>query len=189
MRSTGLVALAGLFLGAQAGAAEDSHRANVSVFLKGGIGDFTGDLGVLTISGPVWGLTVDVQPLKVLGIEIAYDGSRNPLHVSTTGSGALLRNGGTAMLKLGPPLFDLIKPWAGAGLGATQVTVLGDQSALFNNSFTEEVPLALGLEFNTRSVTAGIRYTYRFLLSEDIATGFAAPGNFNDFSATLGGRF
>jgi len=160
-------------------------RREVSVFLKGGLGDYTGNLGNVSDIGPTWGLSVDLQPLNIIGVEIAYDASRN--HLTGLGNTAALRNGASAMVKLAPPFIERVKPFVGAGLGGSYVAITGNNGG-YSNDFMGEIPLAAGLEFNSRSVTAGVRATYRILADEGWA-GVARTGGMFDTSLTLGGRF
>ena len=192
-----LLGLAVLVAGLTAGAARaqdyydrygNEHverRREVNVFLKGGVGGYTGELANVAHAGPTYGLTVNLQPLNILGVEIGYEGSRNHLSGLSDASASVYRNGASALMKVAPPFLERIKPFVGAGLGASLASIHG--SAAYRNDLMEEVPLAAGLEFNSRSVTAGVRATYRLLVDE----GFAGPrnGGLFDASVTLGGRF
>jgi opacity protein-like surface antigen len=169
-------------------------KGNVNVFLRGGIADYTGDLGDLTSTGPLWGLTLGIQPTTFLGFELGYEGSLNNVGDSVLGSDSpsLLRNGGTALVKLSPPFLTAVRPFVGAGLGLTYVSVRGPGSALFDDDLMGEVPLAVGLEFNTGGLTAGVRGTYRVLLDQGFANATAEDGvggGYMDASLTLGARF
>lgn len=179
-----------LVIGASASARE---RGDLNVAVKGGIGRFTGELDELSDSGPTWGALVNVQPWDVIGLELAYQGSRHDLiDPRLLGSPAVLRHGGDALLKLAPPFLERVKPFLGVGFGASYVTVTGETFGLYRGDTVEEVPFAAGLEFNAGPVTAGVRATYRALLDEEFAPGAplgAAEGGLLDFGATLGGRF
>ncbi|MFL5318523.1 MAG: outer membrane beta-barrel protein [Myxococcaceae bacterium] len=170
------------------------ERKDTSVFVKGGIGGYTGGLSDFTAAGPVWGVGVDLSPMRALGIELNYDGSRNALTDNRiAGSEAALRNGASAMLKIAPPLIDRIKPYIGAGLGASYVSIQGDGQGLYRNDLMEEVPLAAGLDFNSGALTAGFRAGYNILVDQGFADNAQANGNPNGslihMAATLGGRF
>ncbi|MHB8877301.1 MAG: hypothetical protein ACYC8T_26685 [Myxococcaceae bacterium] len=179
-------ALAACLASAHPAAAAD----RVSVFVRGGLGDYTGPLGRYTGRGPVWGLTVSVQRSKLVGVELAYEGSRNDLGPVVTPQASLLRNGGSALVKIGPQLIGLIRPFVGFGVGASNMSVLGERSEAFRSDWSAELPLTAGVEFNTRRLTAGIRGTYRLLPDQEVATNVSGGGgNFRDVSATLGGRF
>jgi len=55
--------------GGTAAAQEEPQRGKVSVFLRGGAGNYTGDFGENINVGPTWGLTLNLQPLRFLGSE------------------------------------------------------------------------------------------------------------------------
>jgi len=166
---------------------------NATLFLKGGIARYTGSVGDYLNAGPNWGLIVGVQPFSALGFEVGYEGSRNTLDdARLLGDTAVMRHGGTALVKISPPFLNAVRPFLGAGLGFSYASLQGDAGGLYESDLMEEVPLAAGLEFNSGRITAGLRFTYRFLLDE----GFAEPaypgasdGNLFDASATLGARF
>jgi opacity protein-like surface antigen len=169
-------------------------QGNVNVFLRGGIADYTGDLGDLTRTGPLWGLTLNLQPTTFLGFEVGYEGSLNKVGGDSILGDApsLLRNGGTTLVKLSPPFLTAVRPFVGAGLGLTYVSVRGPGSGLFDSDLMGEVPLAVGLEFNTGGLTAGVRATYRVLLDQDFANATSEDGvggGYMDASLTLGARF
>ena len=178
----GLCAAVCLLLALPAGADEQPQK-QVNVSLDGGIGGYTGDLSNSLSAGPVWGLRLGFQPLTMLGIEFAYEGSHNA--VSGT-AGSLNRNGMDAMMKLSPPFMHTVRPFVGAGIGASYVssTARGLMSDLM-----EEVPVAAGIEFNSPDFTAGFRTTYRFLIDNQITPTGNNPGGLFDAAVTLGGRF
>lgn len=181
----------GLGVGGTALAQDDERQGKLKVFLRGGVADFTGDVGEDIDSGPAWGLTVNVQPTNILGFEIGYDGSRNVIADDVLPDGSLLRHGASGLVKLAPPLIEVVKPFVGAGLGVSYISAKGGLE-LYDSDLVEEVPLAAGIEFNTGGLTAGVRATYRLLVDESFAAD-AAPGNpqggLFDASLTLGGRF
>ncbi|NOK19243.1 outer membrane beta-barrel protein [Corallococcus carmarthensis] len=168
-------------------------QGDVNVFLRGGIGDFTGDLGDLSSTGPLWGLTLNLQPTTFLGFEVGYEGSQNK--VSDTrlfDAPSLVRNGGSALVKVSPPFLTAVRPFAGVGLGLSYVDVRGAGAGLYDSDLMEEIPLAVGLEFNTGGLTAGVRGTYRVLIDQDFADATStddAGGGLMDASLTLGARF
>ena len=165
-------------------------RKQVSLSVRGGIGNYTGELGSYTNVGPVWGVILNLQPLRILGVEIAYEGARNGIN-TLFDDVAIVKNGGSAMLKFAPPLTDAVKPWAGIGLGVSYASVTRNETT-YRSDLMEELPLAIGLEFNTRDVTAGIRGSYHFLIDEQIirtASGRYVQGGLFDVAATVGLRF
>ncbi|MFN7134419.1 MAG: hypothetical protein ACK4N5_20230 [Myxococcales bacterium] len=170
-------------------AAESNRRyGDLNVMLKGGIGSFTGGLNEFTSAGPSWGAVLNLQPTRVLGFEVAYEGSHHAM--PGLGNAALLRNGGSAMLKLGPPLIDRYRPFVATGLGASFVRPQGADAAIAESDLMQEVPLVAGFEFNTRRVTAGVRASYRYLVDEQFLRPVGNPqGGMFDTSVTVGGRF
>lgn len=186
----GLLAV-GLATGASAARKDD--RGNANVFLRGGVGTYTGDISEHTASGPSWGVIVNVQPLNIIGIELGYDGSRNALtDERLIGDANVLRSGASALFKLAPPFIERIKPFVGAGLGATFVSVQGETGDLYRNDLMQEVPLSAGVEFNSGALHAGVRGTYRLLVDEgfvDEAAPGAQQGGLLEGNLTLGARF
>jgi hypothetical protein len=171
--------------------AQENRRGDLNVFLRGGVSDYTGDIGRDVQSGPAWGLTVNVQPTRIFGFELGYEGSKNDIDNELLPDASLTRHGGSGLVKIAPPLMERVKPFVAAGLGASYISVNGGQG-LYASDLVEEVPVAAGIEFNSGAVTAGLRATYRLLVDESFARG-SAPGNpqggLFDASFTLGGRF
>lgn len=190
--TTALV-LAAALVGSSALAAKRDQQGDTNVFLRGGVGDYTGDLGAVTAIGPMYGLVVNVQPFNILGVEIGYDGSRNALVDDRLDEDAnVLRNGASAMIKLAPPLLERVRPFVGAGLGASYVSVQGETGDLYENDLMEEIPLTAGLEFNSGALHAGLRGTYRLLVDEGFASAAipgAEQGGIVEGNFTLGARF
>jgi hypothetical protein len=172
---------------------DEKGRGDFNVFLRGGISGYTGDLGGLTGTGPAWGLTVNVQPTNILGFELAYDGSRNDVtDARLADDPSLYRHGASGLLKIAPPFMENVKPFVGAGLGVSYVSVRGASAGLYEDDTMEEVPFAAGLEFNSGSVTAGFRGTYRVLVDEGFADNAQpgdAGGDMLEAMFSLGGRF
>ena len=172
---------------------EGNKQGDLNVFLRGGVGNFTGELAAVTGAGPTWGVTLNVQPWNILGYEITYDGSRNLVDdARLVNQPAVTRHGVAGMLKLAPPLIEAVRPFVGFGLGATMVMVSKDAGGLYKNDLLEEVPVTAGLEFNTGAVTAGLRASYRLLIGESFAdpsTIGNLEGGYLDAALTLGARF
>jgi len=64
------------------------------------VAEFTGDVGNDIDTGPVWGLTVNVQPTNILGFEVGYDGSRNGIADDALPDGSLTRYGASGLVTL-----------------------------------------------------------------------------------------
>jgi hypothetical protein len=181
----------GLGLAGTALAQEDNKQGDLNVFLRGGVSDYTGDLGNDVQAGPAWGLTVNVQPMRSLGFELGYEGSKNDVTPDLAPDASFTRHGISGMLKVAPPLIEKVKPFVGVGLGASYISVDGG-AGLYDSDLVEEVPVAAGIEFNTGAITAGVRGTYRMLVDEGMADGANVgnpQGGLFDASFTLGGRF
>jgi opacity protein-like surface antigen len=173
--------------------AQKNTQGDVNVFLRGGVGDYTGDLGNLANTGPTWGLTLNVQPTTYLGLEVGYEGSQNKVDDNRLlEEPSLVRNGGSALVKVSPPLLTAVRPFVGAGLGISYVDVRGRGAGLYDSDLMEEVPLVAGVEFNSGALTAGVRGTYRILVDEGFAENATVEnpsGGLLDASLTLGARF
>lgn len=166
----------------------DRERRKLSVFLKGGVGNYTGGLGTYTQAGPTWGLTLDVQPLRMLGFEVGYDGGFNNVLSSSSNFG-LIRHGGSGLLKLSLPFVEAVKPFVGLGVGASYIQVGSASSTAYSSGLLAEVPLVAGVEFNAEAFTAGLRATYRVLVNQQVYEPRSAPAGFFDIAITLGLRF
>ncbi|QRO01167.1 hypothetical protein JRI60_20120 [Archangium violaceum] len=177
--------------------AQDGYprQGDVNVFVDGGIGGYTGDLGGLTATGPTWGVTLNLQPFKMLGFEVGYDGSKNDVtddRFRAADAPSFIRHGASSLVKLSPPM-ERIRPFVGGGLGVSYVYARGAQAGgPYESDLMEEIPLSAGVEFNTGALTAGLRGTYRILVDDgfaDAAVPGDASGGLLDASLTVGGRF
>lgn len=185
-----------LGLGVAGTAMAQDRQGDVNVFVDGGVGGYTGDLGELSATGPTWGVTLNLQPYKMLGFEVGYDGSKNDVtddRFRAAEAPSFIRHGATTLLKVSPPFMEKIRPFVGAGLGVSYVYVRGGGGAEeYDSDLMQEVPLAAGLEFNSGALTAGIRGTWRVLVDDNFADG-AVPGDASgalvDGTLTVGGRF
>ncbi len=164
--------------------------AGADIKLKGGLGTFTGDVGEYTSWGPSWGLAMGFDlPLGLIGIELAYEGSRNGLSDTRAPlSTGLLRNGATGIVKVSPLPLPIVNPFIGAGLGADYVSIQGQETAArYQSGFALELPIAVGIELNLLLLTVGARATYHLFLTQQFAipTG-GSRGNLFDVTATVG---
>lgn len=170
-------------------------QGDVNVFVNGGIGGYTGDLGQLSATGPSWGATLNLQPFSMLGFEVGYAGSKNDVtddRFRAAEAPSLIRHGATSLVKVSPP-FERVRPFVGAGLGVSYVYVRGGTGDTYTSDLMEEVPLAAGIEFNSGALTAGIRGTWRVLVDDNFADAAVstrdASGGILDAGLTVGGRF
>lgn len=171
------------------------RQGDVNVFVNGGVGGYTGDLGELSATGPTWGATLNLQPYKMLGFEVGYEGSKNDVtddRFRAAEAPSFIRHGATSLVKVSPP-FEKIRPFVGAGLGVSYVYVRGAGTGeTYSSDLMQQVPLAAGLEFNSGALTAGLRGTWRVLVDDNFADA-AVPGDASgalvDGTLTVGGRF
>ncbi len=168
----------------QGGAGGVFNDLNVSV--TGGLNTYTGDIGENTGAGGFLGVQANSRPLPLVGLELGYEGARNPFEDL---DGGLWRHNVGALAKVGPALGangDL-RPFVGAGIGVSLLNPSEDAEILFDNDLVTEVPLAAGVDYNFGAITAGARATYRLVGGEDL--GLAQDGNIVNFGLQLGGAF
>jgi len=156
------------------------------VNVSGGLNAYTGELGDNTGVGGFLGVQADSRPLPIVGLELGYEGSRNPFENL---DGALWRHNVGALAKVGPELLQNgnLRPYVGAGFGVSLLNPSEDAEILFDNDVVTEVPLAAGVDYNLGPITAGARATYRLVGGEDL--GLAQDGNIVNFGLQLGGAF
>ncbi|KFA94671.1 acyloxyacyl hydrolase [Archangium violaceum] len=187
-------AVLALGFGVAGTAMAQDKQGDVNVFVNGGIGGYTGDLGELSATGPSWGATLNLQPFSMLGFEVGYEGSKNDVtddRFRASEAPSFIRHGATTLVKVSPP-FEKVRPFVGAGLGVSYVYVRGGTGDTYSSDLMQEVPLAAGLEFNAGALTAGIRGTWRVLVDDNFADGAVsgdASGALVDGTLTVGGRF
>ena len=177
-----------VFLSAGSAFAYETPRY-FSLFVKGGAGDYLGNLQPFSTWGPTYGVGFGVQPLSFFGFEIAYDGSRNETPTQY-GSNAFWRNGGSVLAKFSIPI-PVFRPFIGAGFGVDYVSAVSSSGNNFSNSLFEEVPLAAGFDINVNSLTVGARATYHLMFNQGFVNvnGNDVRGGLIDVQLTLGGRF
>jgi len=160
------------------------HDFGVSV--SGGLNTYTGDLANLTGVGGSLGIQADARPLRMLGLELGYQGSRNPF---VDIDGGLWRHNVGALAKLGPELGARgnLQPFVGAGFGVSSLNPSGSAERIFSNDFVTEVPLAAGVDYKFGGVRAGARATYSILGGENLGAG--QSGNDVNFGLNVGGAF
>ncbi len=154
--------------------------------LTGGLNAYTGDIGDDTGTGGFLGVQANSRPLPLVGLELGYEGARNPFEDI---DGGLWRHNVGALAKVGPALGanGNLMPFVGAGIGVSLLNPSEDAEILFDNDVVTEVPLAAGVDYRLGGLTAGARATYRFVGGEDL--GLAQDGNIVNFGLQLGGAF
>ncbi len=169
---------------------DDYERGGITrdlgVTVSGGVIGYTGDLGADTGAGGFLGVQANSRPLPLLGLELGYEGSRNPFEDI---NGALWRHNIGALAKVGPELGDNgdLRPFVGVGLGVSLLNPSGDSEILFDNDLITEVPVAAGVDYDFGAITAGARASYRFLGGENL--GLDQNGNAINFGLQVGGAF
>jgi hypothetical protein len=156
------------------------------VSITGGLSTYTGDLGNDTGVGGSLGIQADSRPLRLLGVELGYEGSRNPFEGI---DGSLWRHNVGALAKVGPELGrnGNLRPYLGAGFGVSALNPSGNAELLFGNDFVTEVPLAAGVDYKFGALKAGVRGSYRILGGEDLDAG--QTGNNVNVGLQVGGAF
>lgn len=141
----------------------------MSVALEGGLGGYTGGLADSTAVGPVWGVRVG-QDMEILGGELAYQGSRNPIEdARLVDGGAVWRHGLEGLAKAGVEVGANVRPFVGAGLGVSYVNVSDTADPPYRNDFLAQIPLAAGVDWNRGALHAGVRASYSILLFDEFA--------------------
>jgi hypothetical protein len=155
--------------------------------VRGGLSSYTGELGEDTGAGAFLGIQAESRPMDLVGVELGYEGARNPFE--DIEGGALWRHNVGALAKVGPRLGqnDNLRPFVGAGFGVSLINPSDDAEILYDNDIVTEVPLAAGVDYKFGDITAGARATYRFLGAQD--QGLDQTGNAVNFGVNLGGSF
>jgi Outer membrane protein beta-barrel domain len=166
---------------------DDAGLTNdIGVTVLGGLNTYTGDIGDATGAGAFLGVQADSRPYDLVGVELGYQGSRNPFEDI---DGALWRHNVGALAKVGPQLGqnDNLRPFVGAGIGVSVLNPSEDAEFLYDTDFVTEVPLAAGVEYDFGGIVAGARATYRLVGGEDL--GLDEDGNLVNFGLQVGGNF
>jgi hypothetical protein len=166
--------------------ASGNTLGNINVSVTGGLNSYTGDIGGDTGPGGFLGVQANTRPLPLVGVELGYEGSRNPFEDI---DGGLWRHNVGALAKVGPTLGEdgNLRPFVGAGFGVSLLNPSEEGELFYNNDFVTEVPLAAGIDYNFGAVSAGARATYRVMGGEDL--GLARSGNIVNFGLQVGGAF
>jgi hypothetical protein len=160
---------------------------DLGVSVRGGLNSYTGELGEDTGPGAFLGVQAESRPWNLVGLELGYEGARNPIE-NFDGAGLWKHNVG-ALAKVGPQLGpnDNLRPFVGAGLGVSLLNPSEEAEFIYENDVVTEVPVAAGVDYKLGAVTAGARATYRFLGAQD--QGGDQTGNAINFGLNLGGSF
>jgi hypothetical protein len=171
---------------------EDAQGGNIitrdfGVTVSGGVNAYTNDLGDQTGAGAFLGVQANSRPLPIVGLELGYEGARNPFENL---DGALWKHNVGALAKVGPELGanGNLRPFVGAGFGVSVLNPSDDGEILFDNDFVTEVPVAAGIDYKLGGITAGARATYRFLGGENLGV-LDQDGNAVNVGLQVGGAF
>ncbi len=175
---------------------DTEQKPEYQVSLNGGVTGFTGVLGDSSRVGPMAGVTVGSTLWNFLGIEGGYEGSRNGISDPrvAVGDQAIYRHNLSALAKVGPRFENGLKPFVGAGLGASYVNISdGAEGPFFRNDFMGELPVAAGVDLGQGNLHAGVRTTFRFLVADEFQELTPAldntDGGLLSAQLTVGGRF
>ena len=170
-----------------------ARQGNLAVRADVGVANYLGDLDSHSRAGPAWGVAVSADQYNLVGLELGYEGSRNPIEQGLAGDNAAVwRHGVSGLAKLGPTLGEFVRPYVGAGLGVSYVNANDPAEGRYRNDFMGELPLAAGIEVKRGSLTGGIRGTYRLLAGEEWASTAGigkTEGSLASATFSLGGKF
>jgi hypothetical protein len=173
-----------------------SSDVDLDVKVNAGVSSFTGGLADHTNAGTAWGVSVGADRWGLVGVEVAYEGSRHPLEPIYAADGAaMFRNGVSGLARVGPTLEmenSNLRPYVGAGLGISYLNVNDRGEGRYQNDVMEEVPFALGLDYSRGFFTAGVRGTYRVLIDEEFAEPIqvgSTEGSLFTTTLNVGGKF
>jgi hypothetical protein len=151
---------------------DKADMRGLTVGLQGGVEGYTGQLAPVIRPGPTYGVTANLRPSKVLGLELAYSGAANEFRTSGDTDGAdLVRNGGRALVTLGLGAAP-VQPYLLGGVGIDRLNVRGDRAG-FRDDTSGSVPVGAGLRTHIGNFTADARLNYNVLFNEDWAGGTA----------------
>lgn len=170
-----------------------SHSVGqVSVLAGGGVDGFWGQARNEIRTGANWGATLLGRPANVLGFEVGYNGgayeARTPGNVNIQRGADITRNGGDAILSLGPAWK--LQPYALAGYQLNWWTARGATKDLgFSNDTGSAFPFGAGLRTNAGPFIADARFDYNVGVSENVLP--TSQTNLNRYQAqfSIGGTF
>lgn len=171
-------------------------KGGVQLKAQAGVGGYSG-LGGAVNAGPTLGVQVAGEASRFAEVEMGYQASRNGIDDARVGDGeAIYRHNVNLFAKVGPKLGGVLRPFVGAGVGASYANVTPGAEGRYRNDFFQETPIGAGLDFNSRGrgLTAGVRGTWSPLYNDEFAEATPAsdnPGNtrFMTGLVTVGGRF
>lgn len=184
----------------EATGSRDMHRlgmAAINVRIGGGVEGQTGELQQRLAPGPLWGLTLEVKPLRVMGLEAGYSGSAFELdnQQAVGDSGAIpgvdvLRNGGHFIATVNAPT-TFIQPYVLGGIGVDRMTYRAPDGPQFRDDTMGRVPVGAGIRGEAGAAVVDVRANYNVLFSQDFAgsDGTRDSGGTYNVALQIGGQF
>jgi len=148
------------------------YRPLFTFGFDGGVAGFATDttLRNSAYAGGTWGARVGLDFANWFGIEARYFGMANPLYAPTAGTGALLTNGVTGVMRLTIPT-KWVQPYGFAGVGSyfTQtVRPIENQNMVTARNTNLAVPAGIGLNIPIgRVISVAAEGTYHALWDWD----------------------
>ncbi len=171
---------------------EDEQEIDVQVLAGAGtaLGGISNNLGL----GSVWSATAGTRITEGVGLEGGYVGSRLPFQDDRVPQGsALWRHGADVMAKMYVPNPSLLRPFGGLGVGVSYMNPSDQAEPLYRSDWVTNIPIAAGVEVESKSVFAGARLEYEWLFGEEFAEnttpGENPQGGFLTGMLSVGGRF
>ena len=150
----------------------------ITVGAVGGVEGYSGSLAPRINAGPSWGVNVDLQPTRVLGLELGYSGATNKITDPAATGARIIRNGANANLKvsLAP---TRVEPYVFGGIGVSRADIRSGGKDASAGAYRDDtfgmVPVGAGLNLRAGKFTAGLRTSYNFLFNKDFTP--ATPAN------------
>jgi hypothetical protein len=145
----------------------------VSVLVGGGLEGYTFDLSPQIDPGVAYAARAILRPTRVLGLEVAYQGSVHEVDAPLLGDqglvdGAdLVRNGGQVALTVGLTATP-VQPYLLAGVGLSNFNFRGGALLGYDDDLVGTVPVGVGVRFQSGKFIADARASYSFLFEEDL---------------------
>jgi len=174
---------------------EKNDMRGLVVTLGGGMEGYTGRLRSQIDPGLAWGVTANLKPSKVFGLELGYSGAANEMgndgafnDTAEAHKGAdIIRNGVDAKATFGLTATP-VQPYVMAGLGLNRYSVRATTSS-FRDDWSASIPAGLGVRTHIGDFTADLRGTYSFLVDSDFAASEGASSSILGQQVLSAGRW
>lgn len=136
-----------------------------------GLGSYDQSLNARTEPGFAFGAHLDINPTRIITVELGYLGALNDLNPRFSKDGRLVTNqvGGDLRINFVPPNYDLpgrLTPYVFGGAAYQHITTQNFTPGMSDAS-TLAVPLGVGVEVDAANrVFVGARFTYNLLFFE-----------------------